>query len=287
MTEFPSAGVSLKPVHFAEARLATAEGLWFEVHPENYMDIGGPRLAGLESVAERHPLSLHGVGLSLGGPERPDAAHLSRFRALIERLNPARQSEHLAWSRFQGHSVPDLLPIVRTSAVLQQIADNIDAAQCALGRTLLIENPSHYLPVNGHDWSETAFLRELVVRTGCGLLVDVHNVYVSARNLAETDQVFEPFTYLADLPHAAIGEVHLAGGAEDVEAGLRIDSHDAPVPDPVWALYQALLDFTGPVSTLIEWDDQLPEFADLMAVRDQAQACLLTAAATPQKALVL
>lgn len=287
MTDFPSAGVSLKPVHFAEARLATAEGLWFEVHPENYMDIGGPRMAGLEAVAERHPLSLHGVGLSLGGADLPDAAHLSRFRTLIDRLNPARQSEHLAWSRFQGHSVPDLLPVLRTSQALQQIADNIDAAQTALGRALLIENPSHYLPINGHDWREADFLRELVVRTGCGLLVDIHNVYVSARNLAATDQAFDPLVYLADLPHAAIGEVHLAGGTEDAEAGLRIDSHDAAVPEPVWELYQALLTHTGPVPTMIEWDDQLPEFADLMVVRDQAQAYLLAAAAPLQREPVL
>ncbi len=274
-------------MHFAEAQLATAEGLWFEVHPENYMGVGGPRLAGLLAVAERHPVSLHGVGLSLGGPDLPDAAHLSRFRALIDRLNPARQSEHLAWNRFQGHSVPDLLPLVRTSAALKQIADNIDAAQSALGRTLLIENPSHYLPINGHDWSETDFLRELVVRTECGLLVDVHNVYVSAQNLAGTDQAFEPVAYLADLPHAAIGEVHLAGGTEDYEAGLLIDSHDAPVPDSVWALYRALLTHAGPVPTLIEWDDQLPQFVGLMAVRDQAQACLEAVSAPREMERVL
>ncbi|MFN3808411.1 DUF692 domain-containing protein [Asticcacaulis sp.] len=265
------AGLGLKPQHYTEATGDRRPGLWFEVHPENYMVEGGPRLAALERARAEHPLSLHGVGLSLGGPDPLDAAHLKRFRALIDRFSPFAVSEHLAWSRFEGQSVPDLLPVLRTTAELQRIAERIDAAQTALGRALLIENPSHYLNLRGHDYEETDFLSELVRRTGCGLLVDLNNVFVSARNIG-----IEPQTWLGAIPAQAVGEIHLAGHSEDPVRGaqLLIDSHDRPVADGVWALLDAALDLWGPRPVLIERDGEVPAYAELIAERERAQSVL-------------
>ncbi|BEV13023.1 DUF692 domain-containing protein (plasmid) [Asticcacaulis sp. DW145] len=265
------AGLGLKPQHHTEATGDRRPGLWFEVHPENYMVEGGPRLAALERARAEHPLSLHGVGLSLGGPDPLDAAHLKRFRALIDRFTPFAVSEHLAWSRFEGQSVPDLLPVLRTTAELQRIAERIDAAQTALGRALLIENPSHYLNLRGHDYEETDFLSELVRRTGCGLLVDLNNVFVSARNIG-----IDPQTWLGAIPAQAVGEIHLAGHSEDPVRGaqLLIDSHDRPVADGVWALLDAALDLWGPRPVLIERDGEVPAYAELIAERERAQSVL-------------
>jgi uncharacterized protein (UPF0276 family) len=266
-----TAGLSLKPEHFDAAREAVAEGLWFEVHAENYMAAGGPRLAGLLAVAERHPISIHGVGLSLAGDAAPDATHLAAFRRLIDRLRPPLVSEHLAWSRAGGAYLPDLLPFPRTRAVLDRIADNVSRAQDALGRQMLVENPALYLPLTGHEMPETEFLAELVRRSGCGLLVDVNNVFVSANNLG-----YPAEAYLAALPAEAIGEIHLAGHSEDPRLGaaLLIDSHDAAVGEPVWRLYEQLVERIGPRPTLIERDDKLPAFAELMAERARAAAIL-------------
>jgi uncharacterized protein (UPF0276 family) len=265
------AGLGLKPQHYTEATGDRRPGLWFEVHPENYMVEGGPRLAALERARAEHPLSLHGVGLSLGGPDPLDAAHLKRFRALIDRFSPFRVSEHLAWSRFEGQSVPDLLPVLRTSSELQRIAERIDAAQTAMGRALLIENPSHYLNLRGHDYEETDFLSELVRRTGCGLLVDLNNVFVSARNIG-----IDPQTWLDAIPAQAVGEIHLAGHSEDPVRGaqLLIDSHDCPVDEGVWALLDAALDLWGPRPVLIERDGEVPAYAELIAERERAQSVL-------------
>ncbi|WP_298744142.1 DUF692 domain-containing protein, partial [uncultured Brevundimonas sp.] len=183
----PTAGVSLKSRHYAEAEACPAAGaqagLWFEVHPENYMVDGGPRLHWLERVRRARPLSLHGVGLSLAGDERPDRRHLARFRALIDRFEPFVVSEHLAWSRRDGVYHPDLLPIPRNQDMLALVCDNIDAAQSALGRRILIENPTAYLSLTGHDQDEVGFLTAVARRTGCGLLIDVNNVHVSACNM--------------------------------------------------------------------------------------------------------
>jgi len=266
-----TAGLSLKPQHAAEALAAEDPGLWFEVHAENYMAPGGPRLAALAAVAGRHPVSLHGVGLSLAADEPPEAAHLAAWRRLVERFAPALVSEHLAWSMRRGAYAPDLLPFPRTRTALARIADNVSRLQDAVGRRVLIENPALYLPLSGHELSETGFLAELVRLTGCGLLLDVNNVFVSASNLGYGAQA-----YLDALPADAVGEIHLAGHTPDPKLGaaLLIDSHDAPIAQPVWDLYAALVARIGPRPTLVERDDNIPLFAELMAERDRAQAVL-------------
>jgi uncharacterized protein (UPF0276 family) len=265
------AGMGLKPQHYAEALAAPAGGLWFEVHPENYMVEGGPRLRWLEAVRSRHPLSLHGVGLSLAADAPPDEAHLARFAALARRLEPALVSEHLAWSSLPGACFPDLLPFPRTGEALARIVDNVQRVQDALGRRLAIENPSHYLALEGHAWDEIDFLSELARRTGCGLLLDVNNVFVSARNLGGSAQA-----YLDAFPGESVMEVHLAGHAPDPELGaaLLVDSHDAPVAPEVWALYERLVARIGPRPTLIERDGNLPAYADLYAECAKAEAVL-------------
>jgi hypothetical protein len=265
----PTAGLSFKPVHYEQAMACPAAGLWFEVHAENYMVDGGPRLAMLEALRKRFPLSIHGVGLSLAGIDEPDREHLARLRKLVDRFEPFLLSEHLAWSQYGDVSFPDLLPFPRTNEALNFIARNIDITQSILGRQILIENPSLYMKLEGHEWQESLFLGELVERTGCGLLIDVNNVFVSANNLG-----FNPLSYLDALPHGVIGEIHLAGHSEDPLLGgsLLIDSHDAPISDEVWQLYDELLARCGTDSppTLIERDDDIPEFDVLLAERDKA-----------------
>jgi uncharacterized protein (UPF0276 family) len=263
----PSAGLALKPEHYAEALAAPADGLWFEVHAENYMVAGGPRLAWLEALRARHPLSLHGVALSLAADDTPDAAHLERLAALARRFEPWLVSEHLAWSAWRGAYYPDLLPFPRTSAVLARIADNVVRVQDALGRAIAIENPSHYLALEGHEWDEIDFLAELARRTGCGLLLDVNNVFVSARNLGASAQA-----YIDAFPGEFVDEIHLAGHSMD--GALLIDSHDAPVAPEVWALYERLVARIGPRPTLIERDGNLPAFSVLAAEWARAQSVL-------------
>jgi len=269
----PTAGLSFKPVHYEQAMACPAAGLWFEVHAENYMVDGGPRLTMLEALRKRFPLSLHGVGLSLAGVDEPDREHLSRFRRLIDRFEPFLVSEHLAWSRHEGTSFPDLLPFPRTTEALEIVARNIDITQSVLGRQVLIENPSLYMQLEGHEWPESLFLAELVKRTGCGLLIDVNNVFVSATNLG-----FNPISYLDALPRGVIGEIHLAGHSPDPLLGnaLLIDSHNAPVSQEVWRLYDWLLARCGAdrPPTLIERDDAIPEFDVLIAERDKAAAMM-------------
>lgn len=269
----PTAGLSFKPIHFEQAMACPAEGLWFEVHAENYMVDGGPRLAMLEALRQRFPLSFHGVGLSLAGAGEPDRNHLARFKLLIDRFEPFLVSEHLAWSRSGEISFPDLLPFPRTDEALEIIARNINITQDALGRQILIENPSLYLQLDGHEWPESLFLAELVKRTGCGLLIDINNVFVSASNLG-----FNPISYLDALPRAVIGEIHLAGHAPDPLLGeaLLIDSHDSPISEEVWQLYDWLLALSGKdrPPTLIERDDNIPAFGDLLAERQRA-ACMM------------
>jgi uncharacterized protein (UPF0276 family) len=273
-----TAGLGLKAQHYAEAAAAEADGLWFEAHPENYMVAGGPRLAWLEVIRERRPLSLHGVALSLAADADPDAGHLARLKALVDRLEPALVSEHLAWSAWDGVYWPDLLPFPRTRAALTRIAANIGRTQDALGRTILLENPSLYLALEGHDYAETDFLAELVRRTGCGLLVDVNNAYVSAHNLG-----YDAGAYLDALPAAAIGEIHLAGHTPDARLGrdLLIDTHAAPVAEPVWRLYERLIARIGARPTLIERDEAIPAFEDLMTERGRAEAVLSAPAMEP------
>jgi len=266
-----SAGLTLKPRHFSEALSAPADGLWLEVHAENYMSAGGPRLAWLEAIRARHPVSLHGVALSLATDAPPDAQHLRRLAALAERIEPAIVSEHLAWSVWEGVYFPDLLPFPRSAAALSRIAANVSRTQDALRRTIALENPSHYLRLQGHDYDEIDFLTELARRTGCGLLLDVNNVYVSARNLG-----FAAEAYIDAFPAALVHEIHLAGHAPDPALGERllIDSHDSPVCPAVWALFERLIHRIGPRPTLIERDGNIPGFDALLAERQRALAVL-------------
>jgi len=267
-----TAGLGLKPQHYDAALACTAQGLWFEVHPENYLVAGGPRLKWLDAIRKHHPLSLHGVSLSLAADARPDTVHLSRIGNLVRQVDPALVSEHLAWSFWNGVYYPDLLPFPRTREALMRIASNISITQEALKRPIAIENPSHYLVVDGHDWSEIDFLAELTRRTGCGLLLDVNNVYISAQNLG-----FDAEQYLDSVPARAIMEIHLAGHSADhnSETALLIDSHDTPVSAPVWALYSRLIRHAGPKPTLIERDGNVPAFGALMDERDRAAAVML------------
>lgn len=269
--------MSLKPRHYAEAEACPAAGaqtgLWFEVHPENYMVPGGPRLHWLERIRRVRPLSLHGVGLSLAGDERPDREHLGRFRSLIDRFEPFVVSEHLAWSRRGGVYHPDLLPIPRNDEMLALVCDNVDEAQSALGRQILIENPAAYLALSGHDWDEVDFLAEIAKRTGCGLLIDVNNVHVSASNMG-----FSAEAWLDAVPAELVGEIHLAGHTPDPILGERllIDSHDTPVSEAVWALHASLIERIGACPTLIERDGSVPEFSVLLAEQARAADALGT-----------
>jgi len=265
----PAAGVGFKAKHFDEALAAPAAGLWFEVHAENYMVDGGPRLAMLEAVRSERPLSLHGVGLSLAGAAPPDEDHLARLKRLVDRFEPELVSEHLAWSRLDGRCFPDLLPVPRTNEVLRRLADNVSRVQDVLGRPILIENPSHYLALSDHQWSETSFLAELARRSGCGLLIDVNNVAVGSHNIG-----YDPTAWLRDIPAKLVGEIHLAGHSLDDEGTLLIDSHDQPISDGVWTLYEGFIARIGARPTLIERDGNVPPFADLLAEREHAQGIL-------------
>ena len=269
-----TAGLSFKPEYFEEASSCAAAGLWYEIHPENYMVgegmiAGGPRLAMLDVISEQHPVSVHGVGLSLASAAEPDRDHLRRLAAVVKRTQATLVSEHLAWSVLPGNYFPDLLPFPRSREALQCIARNVDIAQNALQRRLLIENPSLYVSLE-HDYSEAEFLTELVRRTGCGLLVDVNNAYISAHNIGGDAE-----TYLASLPADAIGEIHLAGHARDAtDTNLLIDTHGAPVDEAVWSLYASLIARIGVRPTLIERDDNLPAFDELLHERERAAGVL-------------
>lgn len=267
----PSAGLGFKPEYFDEALTRPAEGMWYEIHAENYMVEGGPRLAMLDALRRTCPVSVHGVGLSLAADAPPDADHLARLKRLVQRVDPFIVSEHLAWSLWEGTYFPDLLPFPRTRAALDRIARNVDITQTMLGRRLLIENPALYVRLEGHEMSECELLSELVRRTGCGLLVDVNNAYVSGCNLG-----FDAKSYLEALPEEAVGEIHLAGHTPDgpEQDALLIDTHGAPVAEPVWALFAQLIERIGPRPTLIERDSNLPPFAELCAERDRAEQTL-------------
>jgi uncharacterized protein (UPF0276 family) len=271
----PSAGVSLKPQHFDAALAAPADGLWFEIHPENYMVEGGPRLAWLDAIRADHPLSLHGVALSLAAAAPPDVSHLSALSALVERLQPALVSEHLAWSVWRGTYFPDLLPFPRSTEALERIVENVSRVQDVLRRRIAIENPSHYVSLEGHEYDEIAFLEELTRRSGCGLLLDVNNVFVSAHNMR-----FPAVRYIDAFPADRVLEIHLAGHSRDpaLRDGLLVDSHDAPVAPEVWALYRRFVDRAGPRPTLIERDGNIPEFEALLAEREHAQELLAVCA---------
>ena len=264
-----TAGIGLKPEHYAEALDCNDDGLWFEVHPENYMVAGGPRLKWLERIRARHPLSLHGVALSLAADAEPDRMHLARLNALVQRFEPFMVSEHLAWSTWRGTYHPDLLPVPRTSEALRRVVDNVQRTQDALKRRILVENPSHYIALETHEYGEIDFLTTLSCRAGCGLLLDVSNVWVSAHNLR-----FDAERYVDDFPAEHVVEIHLAGHSPDATQrdALLIDSHDAPVASAVWRLYERLAARIGPRPTLIERDANLPVFAELRGECARADA---------------
>lgn len=261
-------GASFKPAYLDELLADTLPDTFFEVHAENYMGAGGPPHRALSALRAAYPLSVHGVGLSIGGSEPLDDAHLARLVAVVRRYEPALVSEHLAWSSHGGRFFNDLLPLPYTAATLQQVCQHIDQVQTALGRPLLLENPSTYLRFNTSDLSEPQFLREVVQRTGCGLLLDLNNVVVSA-----TNHRFDVHQYLRELPLTSVGQVHLAGHSEQQdEHGQRllIDSHDRSVGADVWALYAVLIAAIGHVPTLIEWDSELPPWTVLKSQMAQA-----------------
>lgn len=271
------AGTALKPEHYAailaEAGSAGSCGVgFFEVHAENFFCAGGPRHRWLRALRERCALSMHGVGMSLGGAHRPDAAHLARLRELLVQYQPLEFSEHLAWSRGPAGQLNDLLPLPCTQQTLALVVSHVDEVQQALGRRILIENPATYLRYRGDGIGETQFLRELAARSGCGLLLDLNNVQVSAINHG-----YDALDYLRAFPLEAVGEIHLAGHSvhQDADGGaLLVDSHDGPVDEAVWSLYAHCLRLTGPLPTLVEWDSALPEWAVLREEAARAQSRL-------------
>lgn len=267
-----AAGVGYKPQHFAAIAADPGPVAWFEIHAENYMGDGGRPLAQLRHLSEGFAISAHGVGLSIGGEGRLDPEHLARLKHLVGWLNPASFSEHLAWSTHGAQFFNDLLPLPYTDATLTRVADHIDQVQAAIGRRMLLENPSSYLAFAESTWSEPDFLREVARRTGCGLLLDVNNVFVSATNLG-----FAPQGYIDAYPLDRVGEIHLGGhdvDADDRGQMLLIDSHGREVVDPVWALLDHTLARTGPQPVLIEWDNDVPDWPVLAAEAGRAAAAL-------------
>jgi len=262
-------GLGLKTQHVAQLLDGGAAVDFFEVHAENYMVDGGPFLRHLQRVRERWPLSMHGVGLSIGGEAPLDREHLARLAALQRRFEPRWFSEHLAWSSHGARWFNDLLPLPYDNATLQRVCEHIDQTQSALGRQMLLENPSTYVEFAASTMDEAGFLREVVRRTGCALLLDVNNAYVSAVNHGG-----DAWAFISALPAEAIGEIHLAGFAEDLDGAgerLLIDHHGAPVADAVWSLYARTLQWLGPVPTLIERDNHVPALAVLEAEAAQAR----------------
>lgn len=266
------AGTSFKHEHLAAILADGKPKGFFEVHAENYMGAGGRPHRALRTIRLDNPVSLHGVCMSVGGPQPLDKAHLARFKALVERYEPALVSEHLAWSTHETTFFNDLLPLPYTRSTLQKVCDHIDEVQETIGRPILLENPSTYVVFPESTMSETEFIRALSGRTGCGLLLDVNNVFVSAAN-----HQFSALDYLADFPLERVGEIHLAGHAEQADDEgelLLIDSHDGPVADAVWKLYEIVIGRCGPIPSLVEWDSNIPEWPVLRAEAAAAQAIL-------------
>ena len=276
------AGAGLKPVHVAEILAGTPDIGFFEVHAENYMGAGGPPHAQLSAIRERYPLSLHGVGLSIGGEGPLDADHLARLKALDARYSPALFSEHLAWSSHDGIYYNDLLPLAYDGATLVRVAEHVSQVQDVLGRQMLLENPSTYVSLARSTMDEIDFIREVAARSGCGLLLDINNVHVSA-----TNHGWKAEDYLERFPMALVGEIHLAGHAPDeaqaetgAETGagtggpLLIDAHDRAVADVVWTLYERVIERAGPLPTLIEWDNDIPAWPVLLHEAEKADSIL-------------
>ena len=271
------AGIGLKPQHYREIVESRPDLGFFEIHAENYMGAGGPPHRFLTRVRDNYPLSIHGVGLSLAGEDPLDRQHLDRLHNLVQRYEPGLVSEHLAWSSHAGRFLADLLPIAFSRSMLDRVVERIDAVQSALRTRILLENPAGYLRFHGSELTEPEFLAEVAQRSGCGLLLDVNNVHVSATNLGFCAQ-----NYLEQLPLNEVAEIHLAGHALRPEEGggrLLIDSHDQPVAQAVWDLFEQVLAVTGPLPSLLERDGNIPAFDELLLEAGAAERRLNVAGA--------
>lgn len=263
------AGVGLKPEHYQDIVSARPDIGWFEIHAENFMGAGGPPHHYLSAIREHYALSLHGVGLSIGSSGPLDRGHLVRLKLLIERYQPGLFSEHLAWSTHEGTYLNDLLPVPYNAETLARVSEHVDEVQQALGRQMLLENPSSYVRFSESTLSEIGFLASVVKATGCGLLLDVNNVQVSAVNHG-----IDPVAYLEAFPVEHVGEFHLAGYdavMDEDEKPLLIDTHDRPVLANVWDLYRLAIRRAGPRPTLIEWDGDVPSWPVLFAEAQKAE----------------
>ena len=272
MTSLPAAaGLGFKPEHFNDIAETRPRLGFFEIHAENYMGAGGPPHRLLAALRRDYAISLHGVGLSIGAPGRLNRDHLDRLRALVDRYQPESFSEHLAWSSHGAEYLNDLLPLPYTPETLNIVCDHIDEVQDRLGRRMLLENPATYVLFEQSTLAETDFLTQIARRTGCGLLLDINNVFVST-----TNHRADARAYLADFPLDRVGEIHLGGHAEEeLPSGpLLIDDHGSPVADPVWVLYAETVARTGALPTLIEWDNDVPPFAELLAEARRAAGIL-------------
>lgn len=274
------AGVGLKGEHYKDICETRPDIGWFEVHPENYMGEGGAPHHYLSKIRENYPLSLHGIGLSIGGSKAPSNDHLARVKALIDRYQPESFSEHLAWSSHEAGFFNDLLPLPLTIETLNTVSEHIDHIQSTLGQKMLLENPSTYVAFEHQDFSEIEFLTEVANRTGCGLLLDVNNVFVSCTNHERSAE-----DYIQDFPMQHVGEIHLGGHApdeDDLGNPLLIDAHDREVEGDVWALYDKAISLKGPVATLIEWDNDVPTWEVLFDEAKRAETVLKKYTATAE-----
>ncbi len=279
------AGVGLKAEHYEAILAAKPDIGWFEIHAENYMGAGGPPHHYLERIRELYPISLHGVGLSIGSDGPLDQDHLQRLKMLNERYRPGLFSEHLAWSTHEGLYFNDLLPVPYTEETVQRVAGHISQVQDALGRQMLLENPSTYVTFDDSTMSEIAFLEAVVRESGCGLLLDVNNVFVSAVNHG-----FSPERYIDEFPLDLVGEIHLGGHAEDEDDQgdrLLIDAHDREIADPVWLLHARVIGKAGRRPTLVEWDNHVPAWDVLFVEAERAERVLQQQAASEADALAV
>jgi len=267
------AGVGLRHPHLEAFVRGEPDIAWLEVHSENFIADGGPRVAALEDIRQHYPISCHGVGLSLGSAEGIDADHLDRLRTLFKRIQPALVSEHISWSINNGTYLNDLLPIPYTGETLRVLSQNVAQVQDYLGCRLLVENPSTYLTFNDSDFDEPDFITQLITETGCGLLLDINNIYVSSINNG-----FDPIEYINKVPSEAVMEIHLAGHSSEGEGDecVLIDTHNNLIASEVWSLYELALDLLGPRPVLVEWDADIPEINVLVSEANKAQKLLST-----------
>ena len=265
-------GTSFKPQHLDDILSDGPIKGFFEIHAENYMGAGGAPHRILETIRRENPLCIHGVCMSIGGRQPLDSAHLARFAALVNRYEPALVSEHLAWSTHNTTFFNDLLPLPYTKDTLDHVCAHVTEVQDAIGRQILIENPATYVTFSESSMSEVDFIAALAKRTGCGLLLDLNNVFISAHN-----HRYSSYDYIKDFPLSKVGEIHLAGHSvqiDDEGETVLIDSHNMPVANAVWQLYEHVVRLSGCIPTLIEWDGDIPEWAVLKAEAAAAQSIL-------------